>query len=328
MIVNKFIIRTCLLLLPIAFFSGCSTIPTGTVASVPEWHIYEGTEGTPVDWEQLMESVFKADIIVMGEQHNDPVGHELERKLTVALLEKYPDSAVAMEMFERNEQSFVDLYLNDEIEAKTLVKITNSANWGGGKDTWNDWYQPIVDAVKANVESGAGLKAANSPRPYVTLARLEGFEVLESIQANKPGLFSIPDLSVDDSDYHDRFVDFMSGPAESKGEKKGMEKKKTKKSKTDTPMMPPMHIDPEAFFRAQQTWDASMAMSVIEARQQHTKVVLMVGEFHMAFEGGLICRLRAADPSLTLLTISMLQSEENGVNPDDLHRANYIIYTR
>lgn len=327
MILNKFIKRNCyllLLILPVVFFSGCSTIqPVNTVASVPEWHIYEGTEGSPVDWEQLMESVFNADIIVMGEQHNDPIGHSLERQLAVALLEKHPDSAVAMEMFERNEQSFVDLYLNDEIEAKTLVKITNSANWGGGKDTWNDWYQPIVDAVKSNVESGARLKAANSPRPYVTLARLEGFEVLESIQANKPGLFSIPDLSVDDSDYHDRFVAFMSGPSESEEETK-----KVKKQKTDTRMMPPMHIDPEAFFRAQQTWDASMAMSVIEAKQQHKKVVLMVGEFHMAFEGGLIRRLRAADPSLTLLTISMLQSEGNGFQPDDLHRANYIIYTR
>jgi uncharacterized iron-regulated protein len=293
--------------------------------ATPQWRAFNMATGQEMGWSSLVQAVQEADVIVVGEQHDNTTAHELEHRLTASLLAEFPRSAIAMEMFERNEQPFVDLYLDGRIQAETLVKITDSANWGGGKGTWDSWYQPIVDYVKEHRDQGARLKAANCPRSLVKLARLEGFEVLASLEGCLSELVDVPDPDVNDLAYHDRFVAFMtnasSTPPTHQAKKKGPPKKVA-------PAMGTRELpDPEAFFRAQQTWDASMAHSVLEAKSAHPKVMLFVGEFHMAYEGGLIRRIRHENPDLTLVSISLLRSDDLQLKPNDRGRANYVVYT-
>ena len=323
------LLRSLFLISIVAWLTGCGTLPQSTTSEAPapvanpapegpQWAIFDTATGNALDWNAAVEQIFAADVIVVGEQHDNLIGHKVEAKLTEELFEDSPSSCIALEMFERNEQAFVDLYLDGQIEASTLVKITDSANWGGGKNTWNDFYQPIVDAVKNHRASGAGLKAANCPRPYVQLARLEGFETMKAIQDETAQLFEVPDLTVDDEPYKARFVALMSPPPSHTSSDK--EKK--------APQMGMHTVDPEAFFRAQQVWDASMADSVVDAKTQHPKVMLFVGEFHMAHEGGLIRRIRSKNPELRLATISILRSEDiDTLNSKDTGRADLVIYT-
>ena len=324
------LLRSLLLISTVAWLAGCGTFPQTTTSDAPapvpttisegpQWVIFDAATGDSLDWNTAVEQVFAADVIVVGEQHDNLIGHQIEARLTEELLGKSPSSCIALEMFERNEQAFVDLYLDGGMEASTLVKITDSANWGGGTNTWNDFYQPIVDTVKAHRTSGAGLKAANCPRSYVQLARLEGFETMQAIQDETALLFEIPDLTVDDAPYKTRFVALMTPPPSHAPSDKEKE----------APQMGMHTIDPEAFFRAQQVWDASMADSVVDAMALHTKVMLFVGEFHMAYEGGLVRRIQAKSPDLKVTTISILQSEDiNTFDSDDADRANLVIYTR
>ena len=324
------LLRFLLIISTVAWLAGCGTLPQSKTSEAPapmpkpapegpQWAIFNTSTGNSLHWNAAVEQIFAADVIVVGEQHDNLIGHQVEARLTEELLEESPSSCIALEMFERNEQAFVDLYLDGQIEASTLVKITDSANWGGGTNTWNDFYQPIVDAVKAHRASGAGLKAANCPRPYVQLARLEGFETMEAIKDETALLFEIPDLTVDDAPYKARFVALMSPPASHASSDKEKE----------SPQMGMHTVDPEAFFRAQQVWDASMADSVVNAKALHPKVMLFVGEFHMAHEGGLVRRVKAKNPALKVATVSIVRAEYlDTFNPDDVDRADLVIYTR
>ncbi len=334
---HRILVVGCSCLSLLLLMTGCGVIgpqseKQGTDPDIgPQWRVFDTATGQELPWNSLVQATQEADVIVVGEQHDNATAHELERRLTAALLADFPASAIAMEMFERNEQVLVDLYLDGRIQAETLVKITDSANWGGGRDTWNSWYQPIVDCVKEHRDQGAHLKAANCPRAFVKLARLEGFDVLAAFEGCPSELVTVPDPDVNDLAYHDRFVEVMtkaSAPHSAKASKKTKRPKKAMPAKKPpSGMAPSMTLDPEAFFRAQQTWDASMAHSVLEAKEVHPKVMLFVGEFHMAYEGGLIRRIQHGNPDLDLVSISLLRSDDLELKPKGRDRAHYVIYT-
>ncbi|WP_309387160.1 ChaN family lipoprotein [Cerasicoccus frondis] len=301
-----------LLALSILGFTGCSHTQPGSadVSTVtgPEYVVYDASSGAPIEWSALESEAFGADVILVGEQHTNEIGHDLEHRLVDDLLAQYPRSAIALEMFERNEQAFVDLYLDDKIEVATLVDITKSADWAS-KGSWGEFYQPMVDSVKKYRGNGASLVAANSPREYARLARLESYATMESaVTAHQPVLAIAPDEAVDDQAYHDRFVGMMTGHGHGEG----------------APT-----IDAESYLRAQRVWDATMADAVVNAAQHHDKVLLVVGEFHIADQGGTLQRVRHHAPELTVATISIIRREDvTAWNAEDAARADFVIYTR
>lgn len=300
---------------------GCQSPPSpvSEPVKVPEpqasWLIFDAKERTSIDWDSLLARLAVADIVVIGERHNDVAGHQLKAELIRDLLQNNANLAVAMEMFERDEQGIVDLYLDGKISKEALVKVTGSASWGGGTNTWDAWYQPIVDAVRAHHSEGAVLIAANSVRAFVTLARLEGFGVLEDLRDGGNQTFVVPDLGIDDSAYRQRFVDLMS----------------PKPHATNGSDAPPRHaaaMDPAAFFRAQQVWDASMADAVVRAAKQERQVVLIAGDFHVAFEGGTLLRIRHRLPAASIVSLSIVPFDGDTLSPDDHRRADFVVYTR
>lgn len=349
-----------------ATFAGCSALPphaTPTAAAVAESPvppapqidaIFDGRTGTRLDWTAVIDRLAAAEIVLVGEQHDNVAGHHLEAALTGALLRRQPRAAVALEMFERHEQGLVDLYLDGRLAAPTLMTLTESENWGGGQNTWMDWYQPIVDHVKAHRAAGAALVAANSPRAYVKLARLAGFGTLALLPAGERTLFALPDPTVDDAAYRERFFGTMrqhSAPgatAPAAAERKPAppvrkisnlrsEQIRTRKALRETsapnreaagPVAPRMAADPATFFRAQQVWDATMAESVARAHERHPQVVLFVGEFHLAHVGGTYLRIRHALPAAQIATVSILRSATpESFDPADTARADLVIYT-
>jgi len=154
-----------------------------------------------VGWEELMDAVAGADVIIVGEEHDDAVGHRVELAIVGDVLDRWPGSAVSMEMLDRTEQAVVDDYLADFIDLETFQERTASTRWlkisrqyADGEISrrtfderisklgWPDWennYQPIVDAAKS---AGAPIVAANTPwLVYMSVARREGFERLDDV---------------------------------------------------------------------------------------------------------------------------------------------------
>lgn len=276
----------------------------------PAWVAYDGIDGKLSDWDALLERAEHADVILIGEQHDNPIAHELELKLAVAVLAKHPNAAVAMEMFERNEQTFVDFYTQGKISSDTLFDVTGSKSWGGSEENWRAWYLPVVDAAKNKSVAGARVIAANAPRAYATFARLENEATLTELAADTDcAPFVIPNVNVDDSAYEQRFTDLMSGHGHGHGDGEPM--------------------DASPYFRAQQLWDATMANAVVTAAKTHPKVLLLVGDFHIANQGGLLKRVLFDDPELDVMSVSIQRSENpTEFEPSDTSRADFVIYTR
>lgn len=291
-----------------------SALVAETPDVAPENLVFLARDGAPVAWDEVVNRARNADVVVLGEQHNDLLAHRFQTALVKDILTENK-AAICLEMLERDEQPFVDAWLTGAIKGKSLVDITDSKDWGA-PGQWNAFYQPTLDAAKT---AGAPVVAANAPRRFTRLGRLEGFETLATLAPDYPGQFVVPG-AVEETAYRERFMATMShhGPAP--------ESKKKDKAKNEAPAHPMPVLDLDALFRAQQVWDATMADSVIAAQQNHGKAVLLVGQFHTDHDGGLLLRMKAARPELNYLVISIQSVESEALLAEDTGRADIVVY--
>jgi uncharacterized iron-regulated protein len=238
-----------------------------------------------LSWTELIVRTDEADVIVLGELHDDHVAHLVQRAVVQDVAARRPGTVVAMEMLERDEQVVVDDYRDGVISSDEFTKLTFSESWSG-KGSWGTWYLPIIDTAH---EHGAVVIAANAPRRYVTLARREGYERIEELPDERRRFVDWPDPQVEGA-YRRRFMDLMSSHGEE-------------------------DIDPEvanSFFRAQQIWDATMAASVA-GNMPHDggASILLLGRFHSDHEGGTVQILRRLAPKARILVISLGAPDED-----------------
>jgi len=296
-------------------------IPTGVKLAAPRGlAMFSGHTAGKVSWDDVRAAMEWADVILVGEQHNDAVAHQVELALVSDAVRLAPPAGVSMEMFERDEQTVVDSYLAGRISQAELVEKTGSANWGA-KGKWGDWYQPIVDAAR---EARMPVIAANSPRKYVKTARTEGYGVLWAKPPAQRKHYFIPPRILT-GPYADRFMRIMShhaAPTKSRKPKSAT----TRPAKRRTPKR---KIDPDAFFRAQLMWDATMAGSIAEGLDNGlAKVIHIVGQFHIDFDGGTVQYLLDKKPDLKILTISLQNASARELRTEDRKRADVVIYTK
>ena len=117
--------------------------------------IHAPGEDVCIEWEEFIEAAITADIVVLGEMHDDHVGHLVQRAVVEDLVARSPNVVVAMEMLERDEQNLVDDYRDGLISAEVLTKRNGSSSWAG-EGSWDNWYLPIIDAAH---EGGARVVA-------------------------------------------------------------------------------------------------------------------------------------------------------------------------
>lgn len=269
--------------------------------------MFEGDTGRIATWADLMEGIGWADVILVGEIHDDRTAHQVQYALLVDTLASHPGTALSLEMFERNEQPDVDAYLAGEIDAATLVERTGSRSWGPkdpARGSWEEFYQPLVDAAK---DAGAPVIAANAPRRLVRLARTEGYAALKALPAEERAWVSLP-RTQGGADYRRRFNEVMT-PADADPndqERRGA-------------------LD--ATYRSQLVWDATMADSIVNARRAGaTKVVHCLGSFHSDFRGGTYREIKARDAFATILVVTVVPRPATELNSDDRGRADIVIY--
>lgn len=252
--------------------------------------IFNPSSGETMDWAQVQELVAESDVILLGELHDHAVGHAVQLAITEEVLEQWPNSIVALEMLERDEQILVDDYMEDFIDAETFAKLTHSSSWSG-LGSWDAWYQPVIDAAK---NSGGGVVAANAPRRYVRAARIEGFEKLDELPSERSGFVTYPD-ELSTGKYRQRFWELSRQMRNEDVEDIEID---VSTIDPDDPLLP--------VFRGQQTWDATMAESIaLQQPSREKKVLLLVGHFHIDYDGGTVQELRKRLPNANILTISI-----------------------
>jgi uncharacterized iron-regulated protein len=237
----------------------CPDSPPGPISaeeprSLP---VFCGFDGTPLCWEDVLKAAAWADVIIIGEQHDDAVGHAVQRAVVEDVMGRWNRCALSLEMLERDEQLLVEDYLDGFIDAEAFADLTHSQSWAG-EGSWKEWYQPIIDAAK---DAGGRVVAANAPRRYVKLARTGGYRAISALPADRRRFVDRPQGSDKSSwkGYRDRFFNLMSemhetpapeeGAPEEDAAEGGMPSPPSAEDEAATarpPLMPPRSADAKA----------------------------------------------------------------------------------
>jgi uncharacterized iron-regulated protein len=282
------------------FMSGCTSSPLGPthVNDVgllvrEDVDIIEPVSGNSVGWSELMFQIQESDIVLLGELHDHAVGHAVQLAVVEDVMDAHPNSVLALEMLERDEQILIDDYMEGFIDEETFERLTNSTNWGS-RGGWVAWYQPIINAVKRR---GGSVVGANAPRRYVRLARTDGYERIDELTESRRGYIDYP-KELSGGRYRQRFWEL------------GKTMRGNEENDENSPIIDVSEIEPNdpmlPVFRSQQAWDATMAQSIVNAKPgENRKVILLVGQFHVEYDGGIVQELRNRIPEATVLVISI-----------------------
>jgi uncharacterized iron-regulated protein len=145
-------------------------------ADTKEAYVLYDIKGVRTDYSKLLAEAKKADVILFGELHDNPISHWLQKELTKDVYaEKKEKLVLGAEMFEADDQIALNEYLAGRMSEKTLkdeVKL------------WNNFptdYKPLLDFAKTNK---LNFVAANIPRRYANMVYSRGTACLDSIDAD------------------------------------------------------------------------------------------------------------------------------------------------
>jgi hypothetical protein len=116
------------------------------------------TKGKPTQYAKMLEAASAADVVLFGEQHDNPINHWLQQELTKDLFD---------------DQIVVNEYLSGAITEKTFKDECKLwTNFGSD-------YKPLLDFAKKNKVK---FIATNVPRRYANMVYSRGLEKLDSIE--------------------------------------------------------------------------------------------------------------------------------------------------
>ena len=242
--------------------------------------------GKQTSYRKLLRKSKKADIVLFGEYHNNPIAHWLEVKLTKDLLGKR-SLILGAEMFERDNQDALDGYLQGTIDQKGLDTLARL--WKNYKTD----YKPWVDLAK---REKLPIVATNIPRKYANLVYKKGLQALDTLpSAERKWIVSLP------FPYDGNLSQY----------------EKMKKMARHNPENLPM---------AQAIKDATMAESIETHYKKGSLFLHLNGSYHSDFFQGIYWYLRRRNPNLKILTISTLSQSNLKKLPSEAYgQADFIL---
>ena len=238
--------------------------------------IVDTARGQRVEFDAFIDRVAGADVLFLGEQHDNTTCHELQHWTTLALARRRSIS-LSLEQFESDVQSYLDSYLAGDISEAAFLE--ESRPWSN----YTEHYRPTVEWARAE---GVPVIAANIPRPLARKVSRGRWEELSVIgDPDSPW-----QLNVEEPAYRARFEEAM-------GNHGGTES-----------------ADLDESFAAQCAKDDRMAESIaahLKATSDAPPLVIhWCGRFHSDHRLGTVSRLALRRPDLRIMTVSMETTED------------------
>lgn len=233
-------------------------------------------KGKSAKYQDLLKDALKADVILFGELHNNPICHWLQFELTRDLHREIGNRLVlAAEMFEADDQLLLDEYTSGMIRQR---------NFEDEVKLWKNYstdYKPLVEFAR---EKRLKFVASNIPRRYASMVHQGGFEILETLSADaRKYIAPLPVPYDPELPGYKNMLDLLGSGG----------------SAHASPNLP----------KAQAIKDATMAYFIIRNRNQGEVVLHFNGTYHSNNYEGIVWYLRQYDPSLNILTIASVEQD-------------------
>ena len=239
------------------------------------------SNGNTATFEQLINSAAQADVVFLGEQHDDATAHLLQMQIFKAGFDKYKNAkkiVLSLEMFERDVQTVINEYLENLITETHF--LSSSRPWGNYKTD----YRPLVEFAK---ENKLEVIAANAPRRYVNMVSRLGRDSLGKLSPDAKKWLAPLSFSEASEAYSKKFNALMG-------------------------RMPDPANQHSPMLAAQMLWDATMAHSIAESlKKDKNKLVFHLnGSFHTENRLGTVEHLLKYRPKAKVLVVTMRYEDD------------------
>ena len=276
---------------------------------VPQ-RVYDTQRKRFTDFEMMGADLARADVVLVGEQHDDDNTHRLELAILEGFARRHVPVTLSLEMFERDVQEAVDTYVGGSGAEAEFLK--GSRPW----PRYQSDYRPLVEFAKAHKWP---LVASNLPRRIASDIAKGGRPAVDALSTTDRKL-AASDLQCPHDGYFTRFAETMgthpAAPSGSGG---------SASSSTDST---------ERYYLAQCVKDETMAESIANAygrlEGRPGAVVHVTGAFHSDYGEGTGERVRRRLAGRRVTTVSVIPVESlDDLSPDsdDLKRADYLVFT-
>jgi uncharacterized iron-regulated protein len=283
--------------------SPSSLAPSSLAPSYVPHRVYDSNKKKFIDFETLVSRLAAADLVFVGEQHDDPATHRMELAILEGLARRRDSVVLALEMFERDVQTGLDGYLNGSVAEADFLK--NARPWRN----YPADYRPLVELARAR---GWPVVASNVPRPLASLVGRAGFAGLDTLAPDRRSHFA-EQWRCPEDDYFRKFAAVMGdlaahGPG-------------------------PSGVDPRErllrVYYAQCLKDETMGESVARVWAPGQLVVHYNGAFHSDFRLGTADRAAQRRPDARVIVVTAMPVKELDTlapSKDDRKRADYLLY--
>lgn len=233
---------------------------------------YLGSSGDKTDMNAILNQIKPGQIVIISENHGFRPHHQNQRDLLVQFSAASFPLSVGMEFFSYPDQALVDQFTSDNLTEEDFLK---QIKWG--KIPFDNYRFQVR---LPHYRSGQTL-ALNAPRALTTKIKDSGLDSLTDEEKK----WLPPNFALGLPTYFERFRETMKDHAK------------------------PEQI--EKYFASQSVWDDTMAWQATEymKRVPNALLVIIVGDFHVAYQDGLVARLRARGAQ-NILSISQVNTSD------------------
>ena len=309
-----------------------------------DFRVYDG-KGHARSFADILAALDGADAVLVGEEHDDVVGHGVEAQIFIRAGERFgatdmdapPKRTVvlSLEMFERDIQYVLDEYLSDLITEDQFLR--SSRPW----DRYATDYRLMVEFARAH---GLPVVAANAPRRYVNRVSRLGAAALDQLPAAARAFLPPLPYPLASEKYTEQWNALMSDmgddvPAapDSAGaeppvspDSAGAEPPAAPDSAAAERPTRPQH-DLSKALEAQALWDAAMGNAVAGALTAHpgALVIHYAGSFHVERETGIPERVPEYRPGTRIVTVVIQPTADVNAWDKEEHEglADFVVLT-
>jgi uncharacterized iron-regulated protein len=254
-----------------------------------EAYVIFNNKGKEVPYSKLLKEAKKADVILFGEFHDNPIIHWLQLELTNDLYMIDSNLVLGAEMFESDDQIIINEYLfgyYSETKFEAEAKL-----W----PNYSTDYKPLLNFAKENKLAFIG---TNVPRRYASMVYHLGIDTLISLSEEAQNHFAPLPIAVDTS---------LS-------------------SYSELLQMMDSHGGINLVY-SQALKDATMAYFILNNFSYENQFIHFNGAYHSKDYEGIYWYLSSMDPDLNILTIGCEEQDLLSELDKDHSKANFIIVT-